>query len=118
MSGHRSKKAFAFLKVAPLPRRQVAQHYAPHAYALQTDDFQADLFAHAPNLALLAFLQDETQLIVVLPAYLRALQRFAIQRQTVIEHRQTIAGDLSRSEGRRLGKECVSTYRSRWCQLH
>src|SRR3546814_7358831 len=85
MSGHRSKKAFAFLKVAPLPRRQVAQHYAPHAYALQTDDFQADLFAHAPNLALLAFLQDETQLIVVLPAYMRALQRFAIQRQTVIE---------------------------------
>src|SRR3546814_6898801 len=64
-------------------------------YALQTDDFQADLFAHAPNLALLAFLQDETKLIVVLPAYLRALQRFAIQRQTVIEHRQTIDGDLS-----------------------
>src|SRR3546814_5481999 len=64
-------------------------------YPPQTHDLQAHLVPPAPNLALLAFLQDETQLIVVLPAYLRALPRFAIQRQTVIEHRQTIAGDLS-----------------------
>src|SRR3546814_13670727 len=30
----------------------------------------------------------------------------------------TIAGLVGRSEGRRVGKECVSTCRSRWSQYH
>src|SRR5690606_23562834 len=45
-------KTFVRAQIAPLPRRQVPQLDAPDAHPLQAQDFQADGFAHAPDLAL------------------------------------------------------------------
>ena len=67
-------------QIPPLPYRQIAKHDATYADSLQSNHPQADHFAHAPDLAFLAFAQYEIELIFILPAYLGRLQRLAIER--------------------------------------
>src|SRR3546814_1838706 len=51
-----------------------------------------------------------------------AFLEFTAMRQQVLlrgsHHTQEVAHDLDRSEERRVGKECVSTCRSRWSPYH
>src|SRR3546814_4687789 len=42
----------------------------------------------------------------------------ASRKGNVIEQQSTLADGLARSEERRVGKECVSTCRSRWSPYH
>ena len=57
----------AGFQIAPLAGRQVAEHDLADADAFQADNLQADLLAHPANLALFTFLENETELILVLP---------------------------------------------------
>src|ERR1700674_4269603 len=72
-------------QIAPLARRQVTQHDIADTHTLQSDDMKTDQFAHAADLPLSAFLQDEAQLIGVLPHDLGRLERLVVQAQTVAE---------------------------------
>src|SRR6185436_2327139 len=73
-----------------LPERQVAKLDAANSYALEAADAQPHQFAHAPDLAFLAFAQHETQLIGVLPRDLRRLERGAVQAQPVVQQPQSL----------------------------
>ena len=45
--------------------------------------FEADQFAHAPDLALAAFAQHEAQLVLVLPRHARGLELHAVELEAV-----------------------------------
>ena len=64
---------------------QVAQSDAADAHAFQAGDIQADCFAHATDLALLAFAQHKAQLVVALARDSGGLERDAVQAQAMIE---------------------------------
>ena len=70
-------------EITPLTGRQCAEHDVAHSHALETHDVQSDQFAHAANLALLAFAQHEAQLLAVLPANHRGLERYAVEFERV-----------------------------------
>src|SRR5487761_2504838 len=72
-------------QVAPLAHGQRAQRDAPDAHAFQAGHGQADQFAHAADLALAAFAQDEAQLVLVLPRHARGLELDAVELQTVLQ---------------------------------
>src|SRR5574343_1304966 len=78
-------------QIAPLPGWQLPQRHAAHADALEADHLEADLFAHAADLALLAFLEHEAQLLGVLPVHLRGLERLAVQAQAMAQAGQLFA---------------------------
>jgi hypothetical protein len=63
---------------------------------LRPGDLQADQLAHAADLALLAFAQDEAQLVLVLPAHLGRLQdaKLAIEREAVVEQAQAFSSSV------------------------
>jgi hypothetical protein len=58
-------------QIAPLPDGQVPQIDPANPHPLQACHVQADLLAHAPDLAFFALPQDKKQLLRVLPADLR-----------------------------------------------
>ena len=70
-------------KVAPLPRRQLAQLDVSNTDALEAYNLKADLFAHAANLALFTFSQYKAKLLWVLPFHLCTFEWLAIQAQAV-----------------------------------
>ncbi len=72
-------------QVAPLADRQVAEVDTADAHPLEPGHKQADLLAHAADLALFAFLQHKPQLLRVLPLDARRPQRLAVQAQTVAQ---------------------------------
>ena len=65
-------------KVAPLPRRQLPQLDVPNADAFEADNLQANLFAHAANLAFFAFGQNKAKLLWVLPFHLCTFEGLAV----------------------------------------
>src|SRR5690625_763907 len=71
-------EALAPPQIAPLAGWQITQHNATHAHTLEADHLESDLFAHPAYLALLAFTNDEPQLILVLPDDCCFTQRLAI----------------------------------------
>src|SRR4029078_6767380 len=72
-------------KVAPMPRRQLAEHDAAGAHALESRDREPHQLAHATDLALPAFAQRESQLMLVLPRNARRLQLDAVELEAVLE---------------------------------
>ena len=76
-------------QIPPLTRLERPELHVSDTDAFQADDRQADELAHAPDLALLAFAQDETQLIAVLPPHVCPLQDLAIEREPVIQKGET-----------------------------
>src|SRR4051794_24404200 len=79
MSCNVALEALVRREIAPLTGRQCAKRDTAHPNALEADDFESDQFAHAPNLALLAFPQHEAKLFTVLPAHLRGFERHAVE---------------------------------------
>jgi len=65
--------------------RQLAERDASGAHALQSGHRETDRLAHAPDLALLALAQNNTQLMLVLPRDARRLQLLAVELETVIQ---------------------------------
>src|SRR5690606_594218 len=88
-------QALGFFHVAPLAHRQVAQHQIANTHALQTHNLQTDQFTHAANLAFLAFAQDKTQLVIVLPGHLGWQQGLTVQAQTKVQQFQTALAQLA-----------------------
>jgi hypothetical protein len=86
-------------QVAPLPRRQRAQHDAADAHALEAQHLQADQLAHAADLALAAFAQHDAQLLLVLPAHPRRAQRPAVELEAVAQPCQRFIGHRARAHG-------------------
>ena len=78
-------------QIPPLPDRQVPQVHAANAHALKARHKQANLLAHAANLALFAFREHKAQLLGVLPADLRWLQWLAVQAQSVAQQAQLVS---------------------------
>uniref|UniRef100_A0A1I7YBE7 GP-PDE domain-containing protein n=1 Tax=Steinernema glaseri TaxID=37863 RepID=A0A1I7YBE7_9BILA len=74
---------------------QVAQHQIANTHALQTHNLQTDQFTHAANLAFLAFAQDKTQLVIVLPGHLGWQQGLTVQAQTKVQQFQTALAQLA-----------------------
>ena len=68
-----------------MPQRQITECDITNPDTLEGNDLQADLFAHAANLAFAAFLQNELQLIGIQPADLGWAQLDVIQCEAVIE---------------------------------
>src|SRR5690606_34936742 len=85
-------ETFARSQIAPAAEWQFAQHHAADAYPLKTDHIQPDEFAHAPDLALAALAQHETQLILVLPRNPGRLELDAVKRQAVVEQPESLVG--------------------------
>jgi hypothetical protein len=77
----RRSEIFVRPQVAPLPHRQVAQLVLANPDPLQAHHLQPDHVAHAADLALLAFPERETELVLVLPAYAGRQQRLAVLLQ-------------------------------------
>jgi len=73
-------EALILSQVAPLSWRQLTQPHATDANPLQPGHFESDQFAHASDLALAAFREDEAQLIGVLPADSRRAQFTPVER--------------------------------------
>jgi len=67
-------------QIAPLAERR-SPGPPCDADALETHHFQADQFAHAPDLRFLHLAQNEAQLILIQPAHLRRAQCLPVQRQ-------------------------------------
>ena len=80
-----SVKTFVGPEKSPLAYRQVTQQHAADAHAFQTQNLQPEQFTHAADLALLAFAQDEAQLIFVLPGHPGRSERFAVEFEAMIE---------------------------------
>src|SRR3546814_14505186 len=79
-----------------------------------SDVCSSDLFAPMPQEVL-------NKLLEVEQARLAIDQRHQIHAESVLQLGvlvQIIKNDLGRSEERRVGKECVSTCRSRWSPYH
>jgi len=64
------------------------QHDLADAHPFQAHHLQADLLAHAPDLALFPFVQHKAQLLRVLPFHLGVLERLPIQREAVAQERK------------------------------
>ena len=66
-----------------------------HADAFQTDDAQADQFAHAADLAFFALSQNKAQLVFVLPFYFGGTQFLSVQTQSVVEQGKSFFRPIS-----------------------
>src|SRR5471030_1502987 len=93
---NRASEAFVTLQVAPLYDWQTGHRDAADADALHRHDGQSNHLAHMLDLARQHALGGEAQPRLVLPADLHWRQRFAVERQAVIEQRQTILDDRPR----------------------
>ena len=78
-------------QIAPLPDRQITERHFADAHAPQASHLQSDQFAHAPDLALLAFTQNEAQLILVLPGNGCPLECRSIKAQAEIQLVQAVS---------------------------
>src|SRR5437879_5938157 len=72
-------------EVAPLSCRQLSEHDAARAHALEPGNDESDQFTHAPYLTLSAFAQREPELVLVLPGYARRLQLDAVEFESMLE---------------------------------
>src|SRR5579863_8168598 len=84
----RRSELLVWHQIAPLSLRQLTKRNLTHPNPLQADHLKADQFAHAADLMLLAFAQDESQLFAVLPADFGGPKENVVERQTVPELRQ------------------------------
>ena len=75
-----SSEGFVGAQIPPLPKREVSEADTPDADALEADDVQADQLAHATDLPLATFAQNEAQLVFVLPGDLCGTQFPPIER--------------------------------------
>ena len=71
-----------------MAQRQIAKADLADAHPLEARHAQADLFAHATNLSLATFLENEAQLFRIGPGHLRRPQGLAVEFQPVIEQGQ------------------------------
>ncbi len=71
-----------------MAQRQIAKADLADAHPLEAGHAQTDLFAHAPNLSLATFLENEAQLLGIGPGHIRRPQLFAVEFQPVIEQGQ------------------------------
>src|SRR3546814_18879235 len=76
------QKPLALFQIPPLPGGQIAQNDTTHANPFQAYDLPTDLFGHATELHLFAFLKDDTQFIPFLPFHRSKTQRLAITPPT------------------------------------
>ena len=93
-------------EVAPLASRQRAEHDRADAHALQPEHLQADRLAHAADLSLHAFAQDEAQLVVVGPFDARREERLAVEGEPVAQQCQRL-GRERRAAARRDAHEVL-----------
>src|SRR5690606_41361747 len=84
-TARRLLEALVFAPGTPLARRPVTQSPPADTHPLEPHDFQADQFAHAPDLPSFAFAQHKAKLVGILPVHLRGPQRLAIQAQPMIK---------------------------------
>ena len=84
-----SNKRLISPQIPPLPHRQIPQHHTPNADALQAHHMQANLFAHAADLALFSLDQHEAQLLGIHPLHLSRLERLVLQAKAMAQ-----AGEL------------------------
>src|SRR3546814_11220600 len=76
-----------------------------------SDVCSSDLQKH---LALTGHIYNSAYIVISEAFY----QSLSAEQRTAIEEAAKEAGDWQRSESRRVGKECVSTCRSRWSPCH
>ena len=76
-----------------MPERQVANPDRADADALEAGDAQPDQFAHAPNLPLASFAENETELIVVELFDYRRFQLPRIEAEAVVQEGEAFGVD-------------------------
>src|SRR3546814_2181772 len=97
------------------------------AYEMRISDWSSDVCSS--DLACYDSTAEDIDVDRLLQGYLRLLRRHggklvtdarvtAIERRGGVWRLSTPHGDFERSEERRVGKECVSTCRSRWSPYH